>query len=161
MFDVIWTDPNRELVGEHRAKKDRKKEQKQPSRDRSERNSLSTRSSLSSADSPFSFLRSKGLRQARAFKGSNSTESVAPYDGSAPANRSLKSLPQALDIRTNARTSALSTASTSNTQDSTRPSQDQSMSGRGASTGEMSPSLTCYGKQRWSRKTGMDYNSPT
>lgn len=73
MFDVIWTDPDRELVGEHRAKKEREREQinKDKNKNRSKdsdkslsRRSLSIRSSRSSTDSPFSFLRNRGLKQA-------------------------------------------------------------------------------------------------
>lgn len=62
MFDVIWTDHDRELQGEHRAKKeaaskDTSKKQK--------RSSLSTkRSSVSSDSSPFSsFFRGHGLKR--------------------------------------------------------------------------------------------------
>ncbi|KAH6994874.1 hypothetical protein EDB80DRAFT_652774 [Ilyonectria destructans] len=67
MFDVIWTDPDRELVGEHRAKKEKKREQqgkeKEKEKSISSRSSLSVRSSRSSTDSPFGFLRSRGLKQ--------------------------------------------------------------------------------------------------
>ena len=59
MFDVIWTDPDRELVGEHRAKKEKKKVQ-QEKQTLTSRSSLSTRSSRSSVDSPFSLFRSRG-----------------------------------------------------------------------------------------------------
>jgi hypothetical protein len=97
MWDILWTDPDRELVGEHRAKKEKDKAVKktgsrnssssitnnnsaappsavtarkdQRSHDLSshpgstKRRSMSTRrSSLSSSDSPFSFLRARGLR---------------------------------------------------------------------------------------------------
>lgn len=34
MFDVIWTDPDRELVGEHRARKEKKREQKLKQKER-------------------------------------------------------------------------------------------------------------------------------
>ncbi|KAH7152903.1 hypothetical protein EDB81DRAFT_718510 [Dactylonectria macrodidyma] len=67
MFDVIWTDPDRELVGERRAKKELKREQlakeKEKPKPISTRSSLSPRSSRSSTDSPFGFLRSRCLKQ--------------------------------------------------------------------------------------------------
>jgi hypothetical protein len=141
MFDVIWTDPNRELVGEHRAKKDRNREKQTPrdkdkDKDRGDRSSLSTRSSLSSADSPFSFLRSKGLRQARAIKGTNSTESVVADDATSRSDKSSLPLAQVFDSRKNHRRSGVSTVAS-------RPSQEQSIGG-GTPSGDMSPSLTCY-----------------
>lgn len=72
MFDVIWTDPDRELVGEHRAKKEKKREQqgkeKEKEKSISSRSSLSVRSSRSSTDSPFGFLRSRGLKQSNSDK---------------------------------------------------------------------------------------------
>jgi hypothetical protein len=145
MFDVIWTDPDRELVGEHRAKKDRNKDKKKStSKDRSQRNSISTRSSLSSGDSPFAFLKPKGLRQARSSKGTPSLESIAVTDSATSSNRSIKS-PSSLgfDFRKNRRTSALSVVGAASFLDSSRPSQDQSVRSQVASTaGELSPSLT-------------------
>jgi hypothetical protein len=150
MFDVIWTDPDRELVGEHRAKKDRNKDKKKStSKDRSQRNSISTRSSLSSGDSPFAFLKPKGLRQARSSKGTPSLESIAVTDSATSSNRSIKS-PSSLgfDFRKNRRTSALSVVGAASFLDSSRPSQDQSVRSQVASTaGELSPSLTSSGRQ--------------
>ncbi|KAF4982035.1 hypothetical protein FZEAL_2285 [Fusarium zealandicum] len=73
MFDVIWTDPDRELVGEHRAKKEKKREQKGKEKAKEQdldksisRRSLSIRSARSSTDSPFGFLRSRAAKQAKA-----------------------------------------------------------------------------------------------
>lgn len=62
MFDVIWTDHDRELQGEHRAKKEAAKEKTSKKQKRA---SLSTkRSSVSSGDSPFSsFFRGHGLKR--------------------------------------------------------------------------------------------------
>ncbi|KAM0438947.1 hypothetical protein ACHAPT_001708 [Fusarium lateritium] len=66
MFDVIWTDPDRELVGEHRAKKEKKREQKMKQKEREKsvsRRSQSIHSGRSSSDNhhhnhhrPFGFL---------------------------------------------------------------------------------------------------------
>ncbi|RSL57156.1 hypothetical protein CEP54_008423 [Fusarium duplospermum] len=59
MFDVIWTDPNRELVGEHRARKEKKREQKQKQKEREKSiggRSQSVHSGRSSSDHPFGFL---------------------------------------------------------------------------------------------------------
>lgn len=89
MWDVLWTDPDRELVGEHRAKKGRDKKHDKDARgspspacgvdkdglrppatatttasSKLRRHSVSSRSSLSSyaPDSPFAFLKPKTLR---------------------------------------------------------------------------------------------------
>ncbi|KAK7425393.1 hypothetical protein QQZ08_008072 [Neonectria magnoliae] len=79
MFDVIWTDPDRELVGEHRAKKEKKRELQQ-SREKdksiSSRSSMSVRSSRSSTDSPFGFLRSRGLKPSISDKSKSNTKST-------------------------------------------------------------------------------------
>ena len=63
MWDVIWTDPDRELVGEHRARKGNKKGARSDAssidnQHASSRSSLSTQSSVSSSDAGLSFLRS-------------------------------------------------------------------------------------------------------
>ena len=64
MFDVIWTDPDRELVGEHRAKKEIAREQKR-AKERAEgsRSSLSTRASSSSSERTFGFFGSMSLKK--------------------------------------------------------------------------------------------------
>ena len=57
MFDVIWTDHNRELVGERRARKDLEKTPKKKEDVRSARSSISTASSSSARnDKPLGFL---------------------------------------------------------------------------------------------------------
>ena len=65
MFDVIWTDPDRELVGEHRAKKEIAREQKR-AKERAEgsRSSLSTRVSSSSSERTFGLFGSLSLKKA-------------------------------------------------------------------------------------------------
>jgi hypothetical protein len=64
MFDVIWTDPDRELVGERRARKEVEKEKReQRDKNRPGRNSMSTRSSSSSVDKPFGFFGSKSHKK--------------------------------------------------------------------------------------------------
>lgn len=62
MFDVIWVDPDRELVGEHRAKKEIKRELKNKEREKEQENSILSRSisvtsTRSSTESRFAFLR--------------------------------------------------------------------------------------------------------
>ncbi|KAH8174326.1 hypothetical protein LIA77_05745 [Sarocladium implicatum] len=64
MWDVIWTDPDRELVGEHRARKERTRGTRSDAssidhQHASSRSSLSTQSSVSSSDAGLSFLRSQ------------------------------------------------------------------------------------------------------
>lgn len=63
MWDVIWTDPDRELLGEHRAKKEKSDSRKGRNKTKSGRSSMSTTSSQSSTDSPFSIFRSRELRK--------------------------------------------------------------------------------------------------
>jgi hypothetical protein len=63
MFDVIWTDPDRELVGERRARKIVEKEQKEKEKKHGGRSSMSIRSSSSSGDRPFAFFGSKSLKR--------------------------------------------------------------------------------------------------
>ncbi|KAF4994044.1 hypothetical protein FGRMN_6078 [Fusarium graminum] len=70
MFDVIWTDPDRELAGEHRAKKEKKREQKNKEKERDQENSIIARSASatstrSSAESRFNFLRPRNGKQAK------------------------------------------------------------------------------------------------
>jgi len=65
MFDVIWTDPDRQLVGEHRAKKETAREQ-QKARDKLEgkRSSPPTRGSASSGEKSYGFFGSRSLKKA-------------------------------------------------------------------------------------------------
>lgn len=70
MFDVIWTDPDRELVGEHRARKEKKREQKAKQKEREQENSIITRSTSvtstrSSTESRFGFLRPRNGKQSK------------------------------------------------------------------------------------------------
>ena len=89
MWDVIWTDPNKELVGEHREKKARKEaleSSASPSLNR--KDSQSTKSSQSS-ESHFSFFRSRGRRVK---DGRNNDRPFSPSPSSAPQTvRSAKS----------------------------------------------------------------------
>ncbi|PQK11813.1 hypothetical protein BB8028_0003g04370 [Beauveria bassiana] len=75
MWDVVWTDPDKELVGEHRAKKDRLKQDKEKSSIRSGRDSATTSSSNSSSETPFSFFRSRSGRNAVTLKGKDPNRS--------------------------------------------------------------------------------------
>lgn len=72
MWDVIWTDPDRELVGEHRAKKGRSQEDREKHGLPSGRNSTATSHSSSSSESPFGFFRYKASKRADAPKNSSS-----------------------------------------------------------------------------------------
>lgn len=70
MFDVVWTDPDRELVGEHRAKKAKKREQKAKLKEQEQANSVITRSTSvtstrSSTESRFGFLRPRNGKQSK------------------------------------------------------------------------------------------------
>ncbi|GKT66699.1 hypothetical protein ColTof4_04189 [Colletotrichum tofieldiae] len=61
MWEVVWTDPDRESRKEHRERKAVERERKDKSR--TTRSSMSTRSSSSSDNKPFSFFGSKGLKR--------------------------------------------------------------------------------------------------
>lgn len=91
MFDVIWTDPDRELVGEHRAKKEVAREQKR-AKERAEgsRSSLSTRVPSSSSERAFGLFGSLSLKKA-----------VAPLKSRPSSNSStlLTPTPPLLDPR--------------------------------------------------------------
>lgn len=97
MFDVIWGDPDRELVGEHRAKKELKKEQKEKEKEmerekEKKRGSASTaRSSRSSSDSPFAFLRSHGLKRIATSEANPSSKSTASSQVASPSVSSVRS----------------------------------------------------------------------
>ncbi|RGP64421.1 hypothetical protein FSPOR_7951 [Fusarium sporotrichioides] len=70
MFDVYWTDPDRELVGEHRARKEKKREQKTKQKEREQKTSTiprsaSVASTTSSTESRFGFLRPRNGKQAK------------------------------------------------------------------------------------------------
>ncbi|GKU02351.1 hypothetical protein FLAG1_04523 [Fusarium langsethiae] len=70
MFDVYWTDPDRELVGEHRARKEKKREQKAKQKEREQETSTIPRSAsavstTSSTESRFGFLRPRNGKQAK------------------------------------------------------------------------------------------------
>lgn len=70
MWDVVWTDPDKELVGERRVRKAKSRNDRHTSlRSRNERHSIATESSLSSQDSPFTLWRSKAKRSAEQPKG--------------------------------------------------------------------------------------------
>ncbi|KAG6021489.1 hypothetical protein E4U41_002476 [Claviceps citrina] len=70
MWDVTWTDPSKELVGEHRARKDKEGSEKNKSRSR---HSASTTSSKLSSQSALSRLRAEAARQSRSSKESAAT----------------------------------------------------------------------------------------
>ena len=66
MFDVHWTDPNVESVGQRRARKKAEKAEKGEKvkeDEKSGRTSVSTRSSSSSADKAFGFFGGKGFKK--------------------------------------------------------------------------------------------------
>ncbi|KAH0493639.1 hypothetical protein TgHK011_000296 [Trichoderma gracile] len=64
MWDVIWTDPDKELVGEHRARKEKKDTPQKEPKSQPRRRSASTASSRWSTDSPFAIFRNRGAKKA-------------------------------------------------------------------------------------------------
>ncbi|KHO00940.1 uncharacterized protein MAM_01718 [Metarhizium album ARSEF 1941] len=89
MWDVAWTDPRRELVGEHRGRKDRDRSVKEKSLSR---NSVSTTSSKTSTHSTLSRLRTRALlRQSSSSKesmGQNTYPDSEPQTPNHSNNRS-------------------------------------------------------------------------
>ncbi|KAG6008813.1 hypothetical protein E4U21_003842 [Claviceps maximensis] len=74
MWDVAWTDPNKELVGQYRARKDKEGSEKIKNLSR---HSDSTTSSKGSSQSALSRLRTKAARQSASSKESTERESSA------------------------------------------------------------------------------------
>lgn len=90
MWDVAWTDPNRELVGQHRAKRDHDKDEGGQDRTLA-RNSISTASSKGSARSAFSRFRPKPSRQSPSSIGSLERDGPAPAELS--TSHKIKTVP--------------------------------------------------------------------
>ena len=93
MFEVSWTDPDRELVGEHRAKKKlaREKEQAEKQQVGGQGGALqpvtSARDSSSLKGKAFGFFGSKNLRKAVATVKSRPTSTSSALLAHAPAHR--------------------------------------------------------------------------
>ncbi|KAG8415260.1 hypothetical protein J3458_009122 [Metarhizium acridum] len=85
MWDVAWTDPKRELVGEHRGRKDKDRSVKDKSLSR---NSVSTTSSKTSTHSTISRLRARALRQSSSSKESP-RQNINPDSGPQTPDRSF------------------------------------------------------------------------
>jgi hypothetical protein len=82
MFDVIWTDHNRELVGERRARKELDKDPKKRDDARSNRSSMSTASSASSRnEKSLGFFGAIGRIKSGQSSKSRSLATSHSYDG--------------------------------------------------------------------------------
>ncbi|RFU76946.1 hypothetical protein TARUN_5294 [Trichoderma arundinaceum] len=77
MWDVVWTDPDKELVGEHRARKEKEETLKKDHRSQLRRRSASTASSRWSTDSPFAIFRARASRKANISSSNAQMESSA------------------------------------------------------------------------------------
>ncbi|TQV99179.1 hypothetical protein IF1G_01394 [Cordyceps javanica] len=75
MWDVIWTDPDKELVGEHRARKGQLKHEREKSSIRSGRDSATTSSSNSSSETPFRFFWARSAKNTATLKGKETNRS--------------------------------------------------------------------------------------
>ncbi|KAH6669146.1 hypothetical protein F5X68DRAFT_176159 [Plectosphaerella plurivora] len=74
MWEVVWTDPNKESVKEHRERKAMQKEQReQRERTRPQQRSTSNRSSASSDNKSFGIFGPKGLKRSTVSKASSTT----------------------------------------------------------------------------------------
>jgi hypothetical protein len=87
MFDVIWTDPNRELMGEkmHRKEKEREAKEKERMKSESGRQSVSTTGS-SSSERGFSLFASKSRNKLA----TPSKSTKMPLSATSPASDSSK-----------------------------------------------------------------------
>ncbi|TFA99811.1 hypothetical protein CCMA1212_008054 [Trichoderma ghanense] len=85
MWDVIWTDPDKELVGEHRARKERKETLQKEPKSQPRRRSASTASSRWSTDSPFAIFRNRGAKKANTSSSNAQTMSPASSGLESPA----------------------------------------------------------------------------
>jgi len=81
MFDVIWTDHNRELVGERRARKELDNRPKTKDEARSNRSSISTASSSSRNEKPLGFLGAIGRNKTGQNSKSRSLTTAHSNDG--------------------------------------------------------------------------------
>jgi hypothetical protein len=82
MFDVIWTDPNVELVGQRMLRKEQEAKEKDKKKRESGRQSVSTSSVSSSSERGFSLFPSKTKRK-------TSTPSKGKSNPSAPSQEDL------------------------------------------------------------------------
>ncbi|KAL7795031.1 hypothetical protein V8C37DRAFT_401159 [Trichoderma ceciliae] len=95
MWDVIWTDPDKELVGEHRQRKEREETLKKDHGSQPRRRSASTASSRWSTDSPFAIFRTRGPKKANTSSANAQLASSASWGVDSPimasSDRSPKS----------------------------------------------------------------------
>jgi len=85
MFDIIWTDPDKECVGERRARKKALKELQGKDRD-----TISSRRSSSSGEKPFGLFGSKSLNRATASLKSKPQSPTPSNSGLATPNVDVK-----------------------------------------------------------------------
>lgn len=90
MWDVIWTDPDRQLVKDHRAKKKNLQtdHKKMPS---SKRSSMLTTGSGSSGESPFGIFRSKQKTQRAVSPYTSGTTSPSMFSSLSPLSQVFES----------------------------------------------------------------------
>ena len=92
MFDVHWTDPNVESVGQRRARKKAEKaekEEKSKEDEKTGRTSVSTRSSSSSADKAFGFFGGKGSKKSSTTSTTKLSQLRTPSIETKPARNPL------------------------------------------------------------------------
>lgn len=141
MFDVIWGDPDRELVGEHRAKKELKKEtQKEKEK---KRGSLSTaRSSRSSSDSPLAFLRSHGLKRIATSDANASTRSTGSSQIASPSASICSPLSPTFDFTSRPNSDIAATRTSSDPSFVDRQSEIDCTGAKGPEAVKTSPGLS-------------------
>ncbi|ATY59453.1 hypothetical protein A9K55_003026 [Cordyceps militaris] len=157
MWDVVWTDPSKELVGEHRAKKDQLRHDKEKSSIRSGRDSATTSSSNSSSETPFSFFRPRSAKNAVTLKGKDIDRSPSFSGLATPSLTStLSPFSQTFDSSSRRSSGMVTTAPTSPTKDGpdahfsssdrdTLPSFDECLSQSFGSIDSITAKLTSSG----------------
>jgi hypothetical protein len=145
MFDVIWTDPDRELVGEHRAKKELKRGQREKQQ---KRESHSTpRSSRSSSDSPFSFLRPHSLKRINTSEENESVKSAVSSQLASPSESSTRSpLFPTFDLQSRPNSEITATRTSFDPSSLEVPAEKEDVISSGPRDDRISPGLSRHGK---------------
>lgn len=122
MWDVVWTDPDKELVGERRVRKAKSRNERHTSQgNHSERHSIATESSVSSQDSPFALWRSKAKRNGEHPKSNSATTQpkTPSLSGAAPPSllSSVSPFPKSFEFDSRRSSAAVTSAPTSPRED--------------------------------------------
>lgn len=153
MWEVVWTDPDKELVGDRRARKSKSRNGRNTAqKTQSERDSLNTESSSSSSNSPFAIFRSKAPKNDTAKAIEANIAKTPPFSGMATPSllSSISPFSQAFEIGSRRSSGLVTTAPTSPREDRASVSQsDNSLNQtEKRSTTDSLPIFKCESKKR-------------